>query len=49
MPINELKKLPHYKGQLVLHGLAPEREIKTMRDTVEEVRGTALSIRRQPI
>ena len=26
--VNELKKLPHYEGQLVLHAIAPDREIK---------------------
>jgi hypothetical protein len=28
MLVNELKKLPHYEGQLVLHAVAPDREIK---------------------
>jgi hypothetical protein len=26
--VNELRKLPHYEGQLVLHAIASDREIK---------------------
>ena len=72
--VNELKKLPHYEGQLVLHAIAPDREIKISvqrgrywvycgitsgsakwsrlmagRDPIEETRGTALWILREPI
>jgi hypothetical protein len=72
--VNELKKLPHYEGQLVLYAIAPDREPKISvqrgrywvhcaitcgsvtwtrlmagRDSIEEARGTALWILREPI
>jgi hypothetical protein len=67
-------RLPHYEGQLVLHVIARDREIRISvergrywvhcsvrkgnaswtrlmagRDTIEEARGTALWILREPI